>query len=221
MADVARRPSLPRISEIHSRAFRQYLENETIADSLFEFENSYIPGLLQTPSYAKALLETSARQTFVSPDEWNDAQERISKKIEMRMFRQEILKEGGISKASFVLDESVVRRMVGAELDDKTVMVGQLEHLKKMSRNPRVDLRIVPFSAGAHLGMTGPFVVLDFPDVDDPPMLYLEYATGEFVTTEEPQLTQRFTFDFETLQGQACRGRDLERLLDDAISSMR
>jgi hypothetical protein len=89
-----------------------------------------------------------------------------------------------------------------------------------MIHDPRVDLTIVPFNAGAHLAMSGPFVVLEFNEVDDPPLLFLEYATGDFVTKDEQQLTQRFTSDFEAMQEQGCRGRDLEHLLDDAIADM-
>ena len=221
MADVARRPSLPKYSEVHSRAFRQYLENETIAEKLLEFENSYVPGLLQIPSYARALLRTSYRLTSLPPDEREDIEEQLNKKVEVRMFRQKIFNEGGVSKASFVLDESVIRRVVGAEIHDTTIMVNQLEYLKKMSRHPRIDVRIVPFGAGTHLGMSGSFVVLEFPDVDDLPLLYLEYATGEFVTKEDQRLIQRFTSDFEALQDQGYRGMDLERLLDDAITDIR
>jgi transcriptional regulator with XRE-family HTH domain len=220
MAEVAHKPSLPKISEIHSRAFRQYLEHETIADRLFEFENSYVPGLLQRPEYARTLLQTSYRISSLPPAEGREIQEQIDKKVEVRMFRQEILQEGGISKASFVLDEAVVRRMVGAELNRRSIMIDQLEHLKGMSHSPRVDLTILPFAAGTHLAMSGPFVVLEFTEVDDPPLLFLEYATGDFVTKDEQQLTQRFTSDFETLQAQGCRGPELEQLLDDAIAEM-
>ncbi|MFI5493978.1 helix-turn-helix domain-containing protein [Actinoplanes sp. NPDC051859] len=220
MANTARQRSLPEISDIHSKDFRDFLEAEIIAETMREFENSYVPGLLQTSAYANAVLHTLLQTGSLSDDERPAVVERIRRMVELRALRRQIFDEGGITKAAFVLDEAVLRRVVGAETGDAAVMRAQLDHLKKMSRHPRVDLGVVPFGAGSHVGMSGPFVILSFPDPDDFPLLYLENAAGEFLTKHDQRQVRRFAANFESLQACALRGPELEAVLDDAAAAI-
>ncbi|MEV6597813.1 helix-turn-helix transcriptional regulator [Actinoplanes sp. NPDC051346] len=220
MAELARQRSLPEISDIHSKDFRDYLEAEITADTMLEFENSYIPGLLQTPAYANAVLRTLLQISSLADDERESVLDRIRRMVDLRALRQQIFNDGGITKASFVLDEAAVRRAVGAEAGDAGVMRAQVEHLKKMCRHPRVDLRVVPFGAGSHVGMSGPFVILNFPDPDDFPLLYLENAAGEFLTKHDQRQVRRFAANFESLQACALQGAELDALLDDVIAAI-
>lgn len=221
MADVARQRSLPEMSDIHSKDFRDYLEAEIIAHTMREFEYSFVPGLLQTPEYAEAVLHTLLQTASLNGEEKEPVLERIRRIIELRALRQQIFHDGGISQASFVLDEAVLHRNVGiGEHGGNAVMQAQLEHLKKMSRHPRVDLRILPFGAGAHVGMNGPFVILAFPDPDDFPLLYLENAAGEYLTKHDQRQVRQFITNFETLQTQSVREDKLDDLIDTVLTRL-
>lgn len=224
MADIAKQSSLPGLIDIYAdKAFRRYLELEEEATRIWQFENSAVPGLLQTKRYAEVAFNTANRIQELTGEELRDKKEEIGKKISFRMSRQESFmaasRRGNLT-ASFMLDEAVIRRNVGAESKDASVMTEQLVHLQRMSREGQADIGVVPFSAGFHLGMSGPFVILTFPDVDDPPLVYIENATGDFATTEDRQLAHRFSTAFESLRERALRGRDFESLLDDALDKL-
>ncbi|BCY07678.1 helix-turn-helix transcriptional regulator [Actinoplanes sp. L3-i22] len=221
MAEVARRRSLPQISDIHSKDFRAFLESEITADTEREFENVFVPGLLQTSEYAGAVMRTLLEIDSATGDEKAARTDRARRIIEVREWRQQVFAEGGMTLASFVLDEAVIRRVVGAESGDTSVMRGQLEHLKTMSRHERVDLRVLPFAAGAHVALSGPFVMLGFKDPEDLPQLYLENAAGESLTTQDEAHLTRFTANFEAIQARSVRGDELDALLDHAIDAIR
>ncbi|WFE39948.1 DUF5753 domain-containing protein [Micromonospora sp. WMMD998] len=222
MADVARRPSLPQMSDVHSKAFREYLENEQVAQTLHSYEPFYVPGLLQTPRYRLAVLRNDYRLSSLGEAEQAEVEKKITQKIEVMQWRQQILRKGGaLAKAHFVVDESVIRRVVGAEVDDTSVMREQLELLKTLRGHPKVDLRVIRFDSGAHAGMgSSSYVLLDFPDVDDPPLLYEENATGELTTREDEARIKVASSSFESLQGAACRDAELDSLLDEAIRAI-
>ncbi|WDZ83761.1 helix-turn-helix domain-containing protein [Micromonospora cathayae] len=222
IADIARRPSLPQISDVHSKAFREYLENEQIAQTLHSFEPTYVPGLLQTPSYRISVLKNDYRFSSLSTAEQEEAERKIAQKVEVMQWRQQILLENGsLAKASFVVDEAVIRRTVGAEVGDTTIMREQLERLQAVLRNPKVDLRVIRFSSGAHVGMgSSSYILLDFPDIDDPTLLYEESTTGELTTREDEARIKDASSSFENLQILACRGAELESLLDEALAAL-
>ncbi|MGC5030797.1 helix-turn-helix domain-containing protein [Micromonospora sp. DT229] len=222
MADIARRPSLPQMSNVHSKAFREYLENEQIAQTLHSFEPFYVPGLLQTPRYRIAVLESDYQFPLLSPEEQEELKQRISQKVEVMLWRQRVLtSEGSLAKANFIVDEAVIRRMVGAEVGDTSIMREQLMHLKAVAKNPKVDLRVVPFSSGAHLGMgQSSYVLLEFSNIDDPTLLYEESATGELTTREDEERIKAVGSSFESLQSRAVTGAALQNLLDDALAAL-
>jgi hypothetical protein len=97
-----------------------------------------------------------------------------------------------------VLDEAVLRRQVGGP----GAMQDQLRHLIAMTELPNVVIHVLPFAAGAHPGMEGPFVLLSFPEPEDPDIVYLEQATSGLVP-EEAEEVHRYTLMFATLLGKA------------------
>ncbi|AEV83428.1 DNA-binding protein [Actinoplanes sp. SE50] len=216
MADAARQRSLPEMSDIHSKDFRDFLESELIADREYEFENSFVPGLLQTREYAETVVRKLLYADSCAESEREAVLEQVRRIVSLREMRQQVFAEGGISQARFVLDEAVLRRVVGGG----AVMRQQLEHLRKMSRHPRVDLRVLPFSTGAHVAMAGPFVILEFPDAEDRPLLYLENAAGEFLTKHDERLLARFAANFEELRAAAHGADRLDALLDGALAAL-
>ncbi|WDQ00885.1 helix-turn-helix transcriptional regulator [Micromonospora chalcea] len=222
MAEIARRSSHPEMSEVHSKAFREYVEHEQLAQTLRSFEPFYVPGLLQTPEYRRAVLRSYLRFPALTRAEQAAAERRIDQQVQVMKTRQQILAEGGLlTKAHFIVDEAVIRRTVGAEAGDTTVMREQLELLRAALTNPKVDLRMTPFSSGAHPGLgSSSYVLLEFPDTDDKPLFYEENAFGELTTRVDKARIVAASSSFEGMQSVACAGTDLEAALDQAIAAL-
>ncbi len=142
-----------------------YVGMEAAAKRIRAYEGMVVPGLLQTEHYAKAMLFTSR------PDIDEDEAER---RIRVRMQRQSLLIQDDPIDLWVVLDEAVLSRPVGGD----AVMRGQLVQLLEAADMPNVTLQVLPFAAGAHAGMDGTFAILDFPDPQDPDVVFAENATG-------------------------------------------
>jgi hypothetical protein len=110
------------------------------------------------------------------------------------MRRQEQLDRDDPPLLFFILDEAVVRRLMGG----RDIMRRQIRHLVETAARPNVTIEIVPFSAGTHPGLRGPFVIVEFPDPGDDDVLYLE-ARGDLVrggiSEEEEVSAQREVFE--------------------------
>src|SRR6266851_2442991 len=124
--------------------FRPWIEIEHEATALRSFEPLVIPGLLQTPEYARTLL---AAQPAASEDE-------LEQLVVTRMERQVILSRENPPHLWCLLDEGSLRRCIGGA---KT-MHDQLLHLAEMARCPKVAVQVMPFEVGAHAGLLGAFV---------------------------------------------------------------
>jgi len=172
--------------DITSSQYVTFVGYEAAASIIRQFEPTLIPGQLQTEEYARAVtLEYAA--------------DRVDKLVEIRIRRQELLEEPR-RLFFFILDEAAIRREVGAPTNPG-IMRRQLRNLIEIARQPNITIEIVPFSAGVHPGMKGPFTVLEFPG-DDEDILYLENARGGasnpsvLLTGEDPQiLTHRVAFE--------------------------
>jgi transcriptional regulator with XRE-family HTH domain len=177
-----------------------YVGLEAEAATLHTYETMCIPGLLQTPDYASALIR--AVQTRPDP-------ETLERALTARMARQEILTRSDPPEVWAILDESVLNRPVGGP----EVMSAQLQHLIEVSSRPNtpITLQVLPFAAGAHPGMNGPFVVLGFHAATDPPMAYLETAT-DGLYLDEPADVERYTLRFSHLVARAL-GPDESRTM--------
>jgi Domain of unknown function (DUF5753)/Helix-turn-helix domain len=146
--------------------FKLYVGLEEIAASIDTFDDSVVPGELQTPEYARALWRGA----------WPDLPAGDSEPhIALRLRRQQALfAEPPTRRLSVVLGENVLRRQVGGA----AVMRAQREHLNRLAHREGVGVRILPFSAGAHPATTGAFRVLSFDNKQDPDVVYLEIEKG-------------------------------------------
>lgn len=150
--------------------FETYMGLEAAASELSMWQPMIVPGLLQTPAYA--------RQVILDPSE-------IERRVQLRMTRQEILDRDSSPRLWVVLDEAVLHRRIGGP----EVMRGQLDHLVACSERPNITIQVFPFSAGSHLALVGgPVVILGFPDPADPGMVYLESQTGATYVEEPPEI---------------------------------
>jgi len=156
-----------------SEVFRSFLGYEAAAISSYSFQPMLVPGLLQTDEYAREALQVTRG---------SKAPERIDALVNLRIARQERVfsRTDGI-KLQYLLDESVVRRNVGGP----EIMRSQLESLMEACDSERVSIRIIPFSVGLYRSMRVPFVVLEFDDPAEDPVLYLEYPHRESLIRED------------------------------------
>ena len=95
-----------------------------------------------------------------------------------RVARQKILTRDDRPRLWAVIDEAVIRRVVGGT----EVMRGQLRYLADSAQQGKTTIQVVPYRAGAHAGTTGPFVILDFEEPTDPAMVYVETLAGTSIS---------------------------------------
>jgi transcriptional regulator with XRE-family HTH domain len=133
--------------------FRPFAAKEPDASDIRGFEPLIVPGLLQTPAYARALLSTAQ-----PPD-------LVERAMAARMERQKILfrAEPDPPRLWVVMDEAVIRRQVGGP----EVMREQLEHLLDVAARYNVEIQLVPSSAGEYAGLEGAFYILSFEEGGD------------------------------------------------------
>lgn len=143
--------------------FMDLLWLEERSDELKLFSDSVVPGLLQTPEYAEALMRADGPQV---------AKQQIRRGVDLRIKRQRILDRKGF-RLSVVLDEAVLRRPVGGP----KVMEQQITHLVSSARQENLDVRVLPFAVGAHCGGAGAFRLILMPD-PFPLVAYIESPAG-------------------------------------------
>jgi transcriptional regulator with XRE-family HTH domain len=180
--------------DVVSPRLLQLIEYESAASIIRNFEPLVVPGLLQTEEYARAVLGRFAVPTTPG---------RIDAQVEVRMRRQELVDADDPPLLFFILDEAVTRRMVGGA----AVMRRQVRKLVEFARRPRVTLEIVPFGAGVHPGLQGPFVIYEFPDPADDDVLFLENPLGDVSSRDSPDEVLRYREAFEELR-KLSLGRD-------------
>ncbi|MDP9642605.1 transcriptional regulator with XRE-family HTH domain [Actinopolyspora lacussalsi] len=184
--------------------FRHYVGLEGDAADIWAYEAEFVPGLLQTAEYTKAI--TRASRPEISDEELN-------REITVRRERQALLDDEQPPQLHLIINEAVVWRQVGGP----EVMREQLEHLLRSAKLDHVSLRVLPFSAGAHAAMTGSFILIRFPDEDTPAFVYVENDRGG-VYQENPGDIERYTLVREQLATLAHSEDDTRALLEQLVS---
>lgn len=139
------------------------LEQGALVARVYEVQD--VPELLQTPGYARALL--AARHPDASKEE-------VERRVELRMARRRVFERPDPLKLWAVLDEAVLRRVVGGP----RTMRAQIEHLIAMAERPNITVQILPFTTGGHAAESGPVTLLRFAEPELPDVVYLEQLTG-------------------------------------------
>jgi transcriptional regulator with XRE-family HTH domain len=145
--------------------FRAYVDLESAASLIRTYEGQYIPGLLQTDDYIRAVVHAA---------HLTDTSDEVGRRVRLRMARQTLLTRDQPPRLWAVIDEAALRRPVGGS----EVMRGQLERLIEATKLATVTLQLLPFAAGAHPAMAGAFSILRFGDQELPDVVYLEHLTG-------------------------------------------
>jgi transcriptional regulator with XRE-family HTH domain len=165
--------------------FATYVGLEAEAVAISYYQSAIVPGLMQTPSYARAMHEANVPK--IPP-------ERIEQLIEVRLTRQQRLVEEPPLRVEAVLDEALLHRMVGGAV----VMAAQLERLIELSGQPNVTMQVIPYSVGAHPAMNSTFNILDFVG-PAPTVVYVEGLVG-WIYVERPHDVERYRQVFNHLR---------------------
>lgn len=183
-----------------------YVGFEAEASSISSYESLLVPGLLQTEEYVRATIQSG--RTAADPEE-------VDRIVAARSARKALLSRDVPPKLWIVLDEGAVRRVVGGP----SVMRAQVARLIEACENPAIVMQVLPFSAGAHAAMGGPFTILDYDDrVLDPTVVYLGNDTSTLLLEKEAQVA-RYRLMFDHLRAKALdpdrSGEFLTRVMAD------
>lgn len=163
---------------------RGFIGLETEAQAVLTSQIVYVPGLLQTEDYIRAVFSTGKVKRSTK---------QFENGVAARLVRQRRLttKESPLTLDA-VVDEGALRRRIGGP----DVMRAQLLHLTEAAKLDTVTIQVVPTDVGAHPGLDGHFTILEFQDDEDPPMLYAEYPTGAVHVEKQDEVKEaRLVFD--------------------------
>jgi transcriptional regulator with XRE-family HTH domain len=162
---------------------------EGAASSMRIYSAQVVPGLFQIVDYGRAVI----RAIRVDLE-----QGEIERRMEVRKERQSILARDDSPAVWVILDEAVLKRVVGGP----EVQRAQLQHLVEATALPRVTLQVLPFSAGAHAGLDGEFTIISFPEAADQDVVYIENTTSDLYL-ENPDVIRRYNLLFDHLRAKA------------------
>ncbi|WP_326643301.1 helix-turn-helix domain-containing protein [Streptosporangium sp. NBC_01755] len=145
--------------------FEVYVGLEEAASTVRTYEVQFIPGLLQSPEYARAVIMLVHGGASAG---------EVDRRVSLRMARQKRLTRPDAPTLWAVMDEAVLRRPIGGP----QVLRAQIDHLLEIIELPNVKLQIMPFDRGGHAAAGGPFSILRFPGRDLPDVVYLEQLTS-------------------------------------------
>jgi transcriptional regulator with XRE-family HTH domain len=186
-------------SDILPGWFEPYVGLEEAASQIRSYEIQFVPGLLQTEAYARAV-------TLLGHPRADQAE--IDRRVSLRLARQELLTKESPPRFWTVMDEAVLRRPIG----DAGVMSAQLRHLLELSGLPNVTLQILPFHARGHAATAGAFSILRFAEPDLPDVVYIEQLTSALYLDKRDTVDQYLAV-MERLALEAASASDSSAML--------
>ena len=203
--DAKDEPRSVRLTGGAPKAFRKLVNAEREAVRERELAPLVVPGLLQTKRYAQALLEAGRAL--------HDPEMRPASAIATRMERQKPLDGPDPMLLHALLDEAVLHRQIGG----RDVLREQFEHLLAVAERPSITLQVIPHTAGGYSTMNGSFIIVDYPEPDTTPGVYLEYPAGGAWVDDEDDV-QRFTTTFDQAAAMALSPADTTDLIHRLLS---
>jgi transcriptional regulator with XRE-family HTH domain len=152
-----------------------YIGLEQAASVIRTYEVQFVPGLLQTREYARAVIGLA----------YDDPRE-VERRVELRMRRQDVLKQENGPTLWAVVDEAALRRQLG----DPDLTRAQLDHLIALAERRNVRLQVAPFHFGGHAAAGGPFTILRFAEQELPDIVYLEQLTSALYLEKRSDVDQ-------------------------------
>lgn len=173
--------------------YSTYIGLEAEAESLCSYESLFLPGLLQTEDYARAVIRGALPMA---------TEEEVENRVAVRIARQRVLTDG--LRLWAIMDEAALRRNVD---DDGSIMAAQADHIAAMAHSPTVTAQVIPYTAGPHPGMHGSFGILKFPAATAHDVIYVETMAGDLFLEGEADI-KRYTAIFEHLRAVALSPYD-------------
>src|SRR4051812_18708661 len=194
-----------RFGDVLPSWLHSYLGLEAAAAVIRTYEVQFVPGLLQTTDYARAVILLGHE---------NARYEEVERRVGLRIARQQLLHREHAPLLWAVVDEAALRRPIGGA----KVMQAQLEALIEATKLPSVRLQVIPFQAGGHAAAGGSFTLLRFPDTDLPDVVFVEQLTSALYLDKRDDVDQ-YTAAMERLCVEAIPPADtaayLEKMLDE------
>lgn len=204
LLEMCRRANTPgwwhRDSELLPSWFQSYLGLEAAASLLRAYEIQFVPGLLQTPDYARAVIRLGNAKAPA---------EEIDRRVDLRMKRQELLAQDGPPTLWCVIDEAALRRPIGG----KAVMASQIAALVDATKLQNVRLQVIPFAAGGHAAAGGSFTILRFPEPDLADTVYVEQLTSALYLDKREDV-EIYVATMEQLSVQALPPAETPKILE-------
>lgn len=178
-----------------------YVDLETEASLIRTYQVQYLPGLLQTEAYARAVIRAGG-----VTDE-----AEIDRRVEVRMMRQHILARADAPRLWAVIDETAFRKL------PPEVAEGQIRHLLGIQR-PTLRIQILPDAMGPHAGMDGSFVMLGF--AADPTIVYVEQVAGGGLLVEDPEQTTIYETVLHHIQAAALSVEESRAWMENRLRQL-
>lgn len=186
--------------DLVAKIFAEYLDLEQEADRLQIVDSNLVPGMLQTREYARSIIENG--DPYVSRDE-------VERYLEVRMARQERLTGDSPLELQVVLGEAALHCAIGGS----GVLKAQLEHLASVNKHlPHVEVRVLPWSVGAHPALGRNFTLLHFPGSKEPEMIYTENVSF-FVLEDDETDVSKFQVAYDRVWAKALSAAESIKLL--------
>jgi hypothetical protein len=197
LAEEANQPGWwQRFHDVLPDWFSLYVSLEGAARIIRSYEPHFVPGLLQTEEYARAVLESGTVG--------QRGAEAIERHVSLRMARQRLLERPDPPHLWVIVDETVLRRPVSIRGE---VMRGQLDKLLEYTERDRVTVQVAEFADGPHPGTYAPFSLFRFAEPELPDMVYTEYLTGALYLDSRKEVSTHL----EVLDHMTARAASAER----------
>jgi hypothetical protein len=194
LVDLARQANSPgwwhKYSDVLPDWFSVYVGLEEAASLIRVYELQFVPGLLQTAEYARAVIRMGQPTA---------PREEVDHRVSLRLERQRLLNREGPPRLWIVVDEAALRRPIGGT----EVMRGQLERLIEAAKEPNITLQVMPFVFGGHAAESGPFAIMRFPEFDLPDVVYVEQLTSALYLDKREDV-ERYTEVMERLSADSA-----------------
>ncbi|MEU4508981.1 helix-turn-helix transcriptional regulator [Nonomuraea wenchangensis] len=206
LLDLAKQANAPgwwhKYGDVLPAWFEVYIGLEGAASSIRTYENQFVPGLLQTAGYARAVIELAHEKA---------TRAELDRRVALRTMRQRRLESGLTLWA--VIDEAVVRRTLGGP----DIMRAQIAHLLDVTAERNITVQVMPFDRGGHAAAGGPFSILRFPERELPDVVYMEQLTSALYL-DKPADSDHYMEVMDRLSVQAETPKETRRFLERLIS---
>lgn len=186
------------------RRFITFLGLEASATVIRQFQHLLIPGLLQTPDYARAVVST-----------FSDDLDRTNRLVQTRADRQRRLDEDPGPKLFFIVDESTILRQIGGP----SVMREQLIRIRDLNDRPNISIQILPFTRGAHIGMRESFEVMEFAGDEDSYAVDLDRVGNSELIQNDPEKSSTWVENFYELEALAAPASELTLMVNKVLAT--